>query len=75
MSIRLIRQAGQAAATLPLAAAFARAAGTLFPVFQVSALTMALQWLAALIVGSVAAAWPAWRMSRIDIVDGLRHVA
>ncbi|HMV05834.1 MAG TPA: FtsX-like permease family protein [Accumulibacter sp.] len=63
------------AATLPLAAAFARAAGTLFPVFQVSALTMALQWLAALIVGSVAAAWPAWRMSRIDIVDGLRHVA
>jgi len=63
------------AATLPLAAAFARAAGTLFPVFQVSALTMALQWLAALIVGSVAAAWPAWRMSRIDIVYGLRHVA
>ena len=48
--------------------------GTLFPVFQVSSLTMALQLLAALVVGTVAAAWPAWRMSRIDIVAGLRHV-
>jgi putative ABC transport system permease protein len=63
------------AATLPLSAAFARATGTLFPVFQVSPLTISLQLLAAAIVGIVAAAWPAWRMSRIDIVDGLRHVA
>ncbi|MCQ1549082.1 MAG: FtsX-like permease family protein [Candidatus Accumulibacter phosphatis] len=63
------------AATLPLSAAFAQATGTLFPVFQLSALTMGLQLLAAAIVGLVAAAWPAWRMSRIDIVDGLRHVA
>ena len=60
--------------TLPLAAAFRGAVGTLFPVFQVSTLTMALQLLAALTVGAVAAAWPAWRMSRIDIVAGLRHV-
>ncbi len=60
--------------TLPLAAAFRSAVGTLFPVFQVSSLTMALQLLAALVVGTVAAAWPAWRMSRIDIVAGLRHV-
>ena len=29
----------------------------------------------ALVVGLVAAAWPAWKMSRIDIVQGLRHVA
>lgn len=62
------------ALTLPLAAAFRSAAGTLFPVFQVSPLTMALQGLAALGVGAVAAAWPAWRMGRIDIVAGLRHV-
>ncbi len=61
--------------TLPLAAVFAKAVGTLFPVFQVSGLTMALQVLAALVVGFVAAAWPAWKMSRIDIVAGLRHVA
>jgi putative ABC transport system permease protein len=61
--------------TLPLAAAFRAAVGTLFPVFQVSELTMALQLLAALVVGSVAAAWPAWKMSRISIVTGLRQVA
>jgi len=61
--------------TLPLAAAFVSAAGTLFPFFQVSPLTQALQLLAALVVGLVAAAWPAWRMSRISIVNGLRHVA
>jgi putative ABC transport system permease protein len=63
------------ALTVPLAAAFAGFAGTLFPVFRVSPETMALQFAAALIVGAVAAAWPAWKMSRIDIVDGLRHVA
>lgn len=61
--------------TLPMAAAFRGAVGTLFPVFEVSQLTMALQLAAALVVGLVAAAWPAWKMSRIDIVQGLRHVA
>lgn len=61
--------------TLPLAQAFAGLAGSLFPVFRVSGTTMALQLAAALGVGAVAAAWPAWRMSRIDIVAGLRHVA
>jgi putative ABC transport system permease protein len=60
--------------TLPLAARFGNATGTLFPVFQVSTLTMVLQLVAALLVGVVAEAWPAWRMSRIDIVAGLRHV-
>ena len=63
------------AITFPLAQAFVQAAGTLFPVFQVSPLTLWLQALAALVVGLVAAAWPAWKMSRIDIVQGLRHVA
>ncbi len=63
------------AATLPAAAAFSNATGALFPVFRVSELTIALQLAAALTVGVVAAAWPSWKMSRIDIVDGLRHVA
>ncbi len=63
------------AATLPAAAAFSNATGALFPVFRVSELTIALQLVAALTVGVVAAAWPSWKMSRIDIVDGLRHVA
>ena len=61
--------------TIPLAAAFAGATGSLFPVFRVSSTTLALQLGAALVVGLVAAAWPAWKMSRIDIVAGLRHVA
>ena len=61
--------------TLPIAAAFAKAVGTLFPQFVVSDTTMALQLLASVIVGLVAAAWPAWKMSRINIVNGLRHVA
>ncbi|RZU01168.1 ABC transporter permease [Rivibacter subsaxonicus] len=63
------------ALSFPLAAAFRTAAGTLFPVFQLSELTLVLQLVAAAGVGVVAAAWPAWKMSRIDIVDGLRHVA
>jgi len=75
LMIALVGGALGLALTLPIAGAFAAAAGTLFPVFQVSELTMALQMLAALVVGSVAAAWPAWKMSRIDIVQGLRHVA
>jgi putative ABC transport system permease protein len=61
--------------TLPLARVFGGFAGTIFPVFRVSDTTMALQLLAALVVGVVAAAWPAWRMSRINIVAGLRQVA
>lgn len=61
--------------TLPIAAGFAKAVGTLFPVFVVSDLTMSLQLAASVVVGLVAAAWPAWKMSRINIVNGLRHVA
>jgi putative ABC transport system permease protein len=61
--------------TIPLAVGFAGATGSLFPVFRVSGTTFALQFAAALFVGLVAAAWPAWKMSRIDIVAGLRHVA
>jgi putative ABC transport system permease protein len=61
--------------TLPLAAGFAKAVGTLFPSFMVSDKTMLFQILASFVVGFIAAAWPAWKMSRIDIVNGLRHVA
>jgi putative ABC transport system permease protein len=63
------------ALTFPLAKAFLSQTGTLFPVFNVSGTTVVLQVIASLIVGGVAAAWPAWKMSRIDIVQGLRHVA
>jgi putative ABC transport system permease protein len=60
--------------TFPAVAAIAGALGSFLPVFQVQASTVALQCGAALVVGVVAAAWPAWRMSRIDIVQGLRHI-
>ena len=73
--IALIGGAAGILVTHPLAAGFKSLVGNLFPVFNVSAQTMALQFGAALVVGLVAAAWPAWKMSRIDIVAGLRHVA
>ncbi|MDE2400653.1 MAG: ABC transporter permease [Burkholderiales bacterium] len=63
------------ALTFPFASAFAQQTGSLFKTFQVSHDTLIYQVLASLCVGLVAAAWPAWKMSRIDIVQGLRHVA
>jgi putative ABC transport system permease protein len=63
------------ALTFPLATAFLQQTGNMFKVFQVSSTTSGYQALAALVVGLIAAAWPAWKMSRIDIVQGLRHVA
>jgi putative ABC transport system permease protein len=61
--------------TFPLAIGFLHQTNNLFKVFEISHTTMVYQGLAALIVGLIAAAWPAWKMSRIDIVEGLRHVA
>jgi putative ABC transport system permease protein len=48
--------------------------GSLFPIFFVSEQTMLLQAGAALAVGVVAAALPAWRTASVRIVDGLRAV-
>jgi putative ABC transport system permease protein len=75
MLITAIGGAAGVAITFPLATSFKAHTGTLFPVFQVSELTVLLQALACVVVGVTAAAWPAWKMSRIDIVQGLRHVA
>ena len=63
------------ALTFPLAHAFAGATGTLFPIFFVSDETVGLQLAAALMVGVVAAALPAWNTARLRIVDGLRSIA
>jgi len=60
--------------TIPIADVFGNAMGTLFPVFFVSRETMLMQLGAALVVGVVASAVPAWRASRVRIVDGLRAV-
>jgi putative ABC transport system permease protein len=75
MSLALAAAAIGIAMTFPLANAFGDAMGSLFPVFYVSEETVALQLGAALAVGAVAAAIPAWRAARVRIVDGLRAVA
>jgi putative ABC transport system permease protein len=62
------------ALTIPLADAFAERMSSLFPIFFVSEQTMLLQAGAALVVGVVAAALPAWRTASVRIVDGLRAV-
>jgi putative ABC transport system permease protein len=63
------------ALTFPIADVFAAAMGTLFPIFFVSGDTVAMQMIAALGVGAVAAAFPVWHSARVRIVDGLRAVA
>jgi putative ABC transport system permease protein len=63
-----------AAATFPLADVFAITVGSILAGFKVSRETVMLQLLAALVIGVVAAAIPAWRAARVHIVDGLRAI-
>jgi putative ABC transport system permease protein len=60
--------------TFPAAAAFKVVAGTMFPVFNVTADTVAMQAIAALAVGILAGLLPSIRASRVKIVDGLRYI-
>jgi putative ABC transport system permease protein len=60
--------------TYPVAEVFGASMGTIFPVFEVAAGTSAMQMALAVAVGVVAAAIPAWRASRIRIVEGLRAI-
>ena len=60
------------ALTFPLTGAFAAIAGSIFPSVAVTNETIVLQIGAALLVGLVAASFPAWQAARIRIVDGLR---
>jgi putative ABC transport system permease protein len=62
------------ALTFPAAHAFASSVGSILSGFVVSRETMALQLGAALVVGIVAAAVPAWRAARLGIVQGLRAI-
>ncbi len=61
-------------ATPPVAHWFAAKMGTLFPVFDVSGETFAMQGAAALVVGTVSALLPGYRAARVRIVDGLRNI-
>jgi putative ABC transport system permease protein len=73
--IALVGGAIGIALTFPAAAAFAEQMGTLFPIFFVSEETVFMQLAAALLIGVVAAAVPAWHVARVRVVDGLRAVA
>ena len=62
------------ALTFPLAKVFVDTIGSLLSGFRVSQQTMAIQFAAAVAIGVVAAAVPAWRAARVRIVDGLRAI-
>lgn len=66
---------GLAIVAMPqVAAAFKHFAGTYFPVFEVSGVTLALQAACALMVAIAAAIVPAWRAARVRIAEGLRAI-
>lgn len=60
--------------TYPVAQAFGASMGTIFPVFEVAPQTSLMQLALAVAVGIAAAVIPAWRASRIRIVEGLRAI-
>jgi len=74
LGIALLGGVAAVVLTVPLAQGFAERMGSLFPIFFVSEHTMLMQVAAAIVVGVVAAAFPAWRTARVRIVDGLRAV-
>jgi putative ABC transport system permease protein len=61
------------ALTFPVAAGFKAMMGSMFPVFYVTAETVAMQVVASLAVGILAGVWPSIRAARVKIVDGLRY--
>jgi len=62
------------ALTFPAAQAFVSTVGSILPSFKVTEETIVMQAVAALAIGVVAAAIPAWRAARVRIVDGLRAI-
>ncbi|HVO89510.1 MAG TPA: FtsX-like permease family protein [Casimicrobiaceae bacterium] len=62
------------ALTFPTASAFVALVGALLSGFKVTQETNLLQLGAAVSIGLIAAAIPAWRASRVRIVDGLRAI-
>jgi putative ABC transport system permease protein len=62
------------ALTFPAAHAFGSTLSAYFPIFNVAPATIGLDLLAALLVGIIAAIFPAWRAVTIPIADGLRRI-
>jgi putative ABC transport system permease protein len=59
---------------LPAAKGFQNAFPTIFPILPDPTWTMIWGALAALVVGLVAAFFPMLRVSKMRIVDGLKHI-
>lgn len=74
LAIAAVGASAGIALTFPVGDWFAQRVGTLIPVFEVSAQTVALQALCALAVGVAAAIIPGRRAARVRIVEGLRAV-
>lgn len=74
MVITMLGCAIGVAATFPAAAAFGKAMGAYFPVFNVEAETVVLGIVFSFAVGILAAVVPAYRTLRISIADGLRMI-
>lgn len=74
VAIAVIGAAIGIALTFPVADWFAAKVGTIFPVFEVSGETVALQFVCAIGVGTIAAVVPGRRAATIKIVEGLRAV-
>jgi putative ABC transport system permease protein len=60
--------------TFPAARIFGKELGQFFPIFNVDRETIYMDIVAALVVASVAALFPAWRAVHIRIADGLRRI-
>ncbi len=60
--------------TYPAAKLFSDTMGTYLPVFNIERKTLSLDVAAALVVGAVAAIFPAWRAVKVRIADGLRRI-
>ncbi len=60
--------------TFPAAAAFGHVLETFFPIFIISAETLCLDVLAAILIGCLAALIPTGQAIRIGIADGLRRI-
>ena len=74
LGIALIGAGLGIALSFPAAQGFSQAIGGFLGTFAISRETVTLQLAAGLVVGLIAAAVPAWRASRIRIVDGLRTI-
>ena len=60
------------ALTFPAAEMFRTFTGTLFPVFEISNMTIIMQVLLSLLTGAFAAIFPAWKANTVNIVGALR---